>query len=194
VHRSGRRARAQRNGLSFSVVSPKDERTNQDCRSLLGGEAMPAFPIGLVKLGGPSERVHGGADRAVRAGGGTSFNFARVIRSLLGFFWAGPKKEEEGIERVRQGDKGGSQRSARSASQHARGGGRPPPQSSIGASAARPAGRSDGRRSRMNYWLAARAAERPPTPQQGTQPKPRASPARQAKTTDLFIFSLLLAL
>jgi len=66
LHRSGRTARAQREGVSFSLVGPRDERMHSEvCRVLLPAEdtagtpgSMPALPIDLVALSGCRERVN----------------------------------------------------------------------------------------------------------------------------------------
>lgn len=48
VHRAGRTARANREGLSFSLVGPRDDRMHQEVGSvLLQGDGMAAFPVDL---------------------------------------------------------------------------------------------------------------------------------------------------
>lgn len=48
VHRAGRTARANREGLSFSLVGPRDDRMHQEVGSvLLQGEGLAAFPVDL---------------------------------------------------------------------------------------------------------------------------------------------------
>ena len=81
VHRAGRTARANRKGLSFSLVAPRDENMHAEvCRTLLSaptteegeeveeegvGEegqgqqlSMTTFPVDLQELNGARERVH----------------------------------------------------------------------------------------------------------------------------------------
>lgn len=81
VHRAGRTARANRNGLSFSLVAPRDEKMHAEvCRALLSGQtaeedeeeeeregkeeeqrqplSMTTFPVDLRELNGARERVH----------------------------------------------------------------------------------------------------------------------------------------
>lgn len=60
VHRSGRTARAQREGVSFSLVGPRDERMHMEVSKVLlaPDDPMPSLPIDLVALGGCRERVN----------------------------------------------------------------------------------------------------------------------------------------
>jgi superfamily II DNA/RNA helicase len=67
VHRAGRTARAQREGLSFALVAPRDERMHADVGRLLegggggggggGGMMMSQFPVDLQELNAVRERV-----------------------------------------------------------------------------------------------------------------------------------------
>lgn len=59
VHRSGRTARANREGLSFSLVAPRDEKMHAEvCRTLLPIGSMAVFPINLQEMTACRERVH----------------------------------------------------------------------------------------------------------------------------------------
>ena len=59
VHRSGRTVRASREGLSFSLVAPRDEKMHAEiCRTLLPTESMAAFPVNLQEMTACRERVN----------------------------------------------------------------------------------------------------------------------------------------